>query len=850
MKFKDIVVLSESPEDEALLNKAELAFDQVRATTKNIKYDDTAIDIITAVGSIVDDLNSEELKAEVEYLENAVFQAKNNLESAVYGLEEPFEDLIRTLRNKIDDEELDREYGEESVNNEASLLNPAIDAEFINWLKAKGQGAMFPYTLSDMDNPETLEKMKQMYYQETGQLAGDGGTLKHGAPGSDRRNAFREDEAIEEKATIPVKGYTDAEEFIVDFWFYGHNPSEMVSHTGPRARPTSIFIKDPKHEELDKFLDDNNMSASKLHDDELKVVLWLAKKMNISPMTVLRYGSDAIRFDTDTIKAVKQIVANSKIKKEAESPYTNSNHSKNKIKKPFGAGSHTKPKGGNPQVCHLCKGKGCKQCGDTGEEISPKRNDPKGIIPEAESNMIGTPDGYYDAEQRQEAYRDLKDALGTAENWQEDSIKDGICPECAGSGYMDGEYEDEDGNEGSECYGWGDFGCDEGEMTQRDDGLPNWAEIAKHDERQMAKANKGPAPSNEELSKLIPMLHKDYVKSGRYNAFELPKLLRQMYPEIGKHQAVEVVSDFLKNFSEGKSPHKKGTKKYKKHMAAMHAGESITAGPTKTNTRITELSPARDNSANEMKVAELLKKSIKDPKGQDAYELYAELQSENPELAELYKDVALNQYEVQLEEGFKDTLKKGAIAGGVIAMLLGINALAPTAKDGELGKALQSHVQQGGEDSDLAKYYYNALDFYADQSDQRTLINLNIKFNPDFRTNRTKYDPARQDVEDFLRKQAKLPEPTNERKLKDVGGDDIVTVNMGGVDREFIRKGDMWDSTDPKYPMKFKVGSPTHDKLLNLQRKKQMARSTPSAQAKRFGESWTPKPAGKKYWWE
>ena len=41
---------------------------------------------------------------------------------------------------------------------------------------------------------------------------------------------------------------------------------------------------------------------------------------------------------------------------------------------------------------------------------------------------------------------------------------------------------------------------------------------------------------------------------------------------------------------------------------------------------------------------------------------------------------------------------------------------------------------------------------------------------------------------------------------------------MGGVDRQFIRKGDMWDSTDPKYPMQFKVGSPTHNKLLNLVR--------------------------------
>ena len=121
-----------------------------------------------------------------------------------------------------------------------------------------------------------------------------------------------EDETIEERATIPVKGYTDAEEFISDFWFYGHNPSEMVSHIGPRSRPTWVFIKDPKHKELDKFLDDNDMYSSKLTYDELKVVLWLAKKMNISPMTVLRYGSDSIRFDTDTIKAVKQIVAKSK----------------------------------------------------------------------------------------------------------------------------------------------------------------------------------------------------------------------------------------------------------------------------------------------------------------------------------------------------------------------------------------------------------------------------------------------------------------------------------------------------------------------------------------------------------
>lgn len=277
----------------------------------------------------------------------------------------------------------------------------------------------------------------------------------------------------------------------------------------------------------------------------------------------------------------------------------------------------------------------------------------------------------------------------------------------------------------------------------------------------------------------------------------------------------------------------------------MHAGEGITAGPTKHNVRITELSPARDNSANEMKVAELLRKALKDPQGQDAFELYAELESDNPELADLYKDVALNQYEVNLEEGIKDTLKKAAVAGGVIAMLLGINSLAPTAKDGELGKALQSHIQQSGEDTDLAKYYYKNLDFYADQSDQRTLINLNIKFNPDFQTNRVKYDPTRTDVEEFLRKQAKLPEPTNERKYRDQGAADIV-VGANGKEYIFNKDKKMFVSTntaEPGGPERVDISTKIGQDLLR-RRRNQMARTMP------MGESWTPKQAGKKYWWE
>jgi hypothetical protein len=232
----------------------------------------------------------------------------------------------------------------------------------------------------------------------------------------------------------------------------------------------------------------------------------------------------------------------------------------------------------------------------------------------SQDGMIGTPDGYYDAEQRQEAYRDLKDALDGAQNWQEDSIKDGICPECAGSGYMDGEYEDEDGNEGSERYGWGEFGCDEGEMTQRDDGLPNWAEIAKHDERQMAKANKGPAPDKETIMKVLPRLHDDYVKSGKYNAMELPGILRQMYPELGKREAAGYTAEFFKTFSE----------------SVIHEGEK-----------------------GEGEVAKMLSKALGDENRwteMSPYELFAELESQNPEVADMLAKVAKQLYDVKLKE--------------------------------------------------------------------------------------------------------------------------------------------------------------------------------------------------------
>lgn len=241
-------------------------------------------------------------------------------------------------------------------------------------------------------------------------------------------------------------------------------------------------------------------------------------------------------------------------------------------------------------------------------------------IQESEEGMIGEPDDYYDAEERTEAYNDLQDALQG--NYMDDYIKDGACPACGGSGYMDGEetFTNDDGEEeeSSECDGFGNYGCDEGEMTYGSDG-PSWVEIIKHDERQAEKANRGPAPSKEQIMKLLPILHKDYVQSGRYNAFELPSILRQMYPELGKRQASSYVADFFSTFSE----------------SAIHEGNK-----------------------GEGEVAKMLSKALGDENRwteMSPYELFAELESQNPEVADMLAKVAMQLYDVKLKErAYKD----------------------------------------------------------------------------------------------------------------------------------------------------------------------------------------------------
>ena len=128
-------------------------------------------------------------------------------------------------------------------------------------------------------------------------------------------------------------------------------------------------------------------------------------------------------------------------------------------------------------------------------------------------NMIGEPDRYYDAEERKQAYNDLQDALSTSSRWQEDMIKDGICPECSGSSYMDG---DEENGEDS-CYGWGRYGCDQGEMEGA-----TWKEIIEFDKRQ---AQRKQYPGDEEVAR-------QYARIPNADIHTISQQLQADYPHL------------------------------------------------------------------------------------------------------------------------------------------------------------------------------------------------------------------------------------------------------------------------------------------------------------------------------
>ena len=150
--------------------------------------------------------------------------------------------------------------------------------------------------------------------------------------------------------------------------------------------------------------------------------------------------------------------------------------------------------------------------------------------------MVGELMDLYSKEERAEAKQELKDAL-TGNKWEDEYIMMGVCPNCAGSGYQDGDYEiwcdeEQDYVEGNECDGFGLFGCDEGEMTGA-----SWAEIFEYDKKQ---ADRKASIERYNKEKAIDEIAA-YVKF-----MDDPRLCYQQvqidYPHLGRFERSEIIT--------------------------------------------------------------------------------------------------------------------------------------------------------------------------------------------------------------------------------------------------------------------------------------------------------------------
>ena len=115
MKLNEVIVQEQSEEEikaeierlEPIADKLEFAQSEAREITKAIKYENTTSEIMIGLSGLADKLGIDE--KELDYYERRVREAKMQLESAIYEMEELFDDKYRDVRNKIDELEMDLE---------------------------------------------------------------------------------------------------------------------------------------------------------------------------------------------------------------------------------------------------------------------------------------------------------------------------------------------------------------------------------------------------------------------------------------------------------------------------------------------------------------------------------------------------------------------------------------------------------------------------------------------------------------------------------------------------------------------------------------------------------------------
>ena len=140
----------------------------------------------------------------------------------------------------------------------------------------------------------------------------------------------------------------------------------------------------------------------------------------------------------------------------------------------------------------------------------------------------------FDKEMRQQAAKDLemvKDDISTSK-YDDEMIEDGVCPACAGTSYMDGDYDNDDDS----CDGIGNYGCDQGSLLFEDD-VPLWVEIKRSDKRNedRAKSQASFDPQTAVRRAADQMQRMDDPRMIVYT-------LAEDYPHLGRAQRAQIAA--------------------------------------------------------------------------------------------------------------------------------------------------------------------------------------------------------------------------------------------------------------------------------------------------------------------
>ena len=103
-----------------IADKLEFGPSEARDITKQIKYADVHMTIISELNSLADKLGIDE--KELDYYERQIFDAKNKLESACYEMEEIFQDKYKEVAYKIEELEMDLEDIDYEQRNESTEM--------------------------------------------------------------------------------------------------------------------------------------------------------------------------------------------------------------------------------------------------------------------------------------------------------------------------------------------------------------------------------------------------------------------------------------------------------------------------------------------------------------------------------------------------------------------------------------------------------------------------------------------------------------------------------------------------------------------------------------------------------